>query len=137
MQKETGKHTQITGIHIDIPDGPLKLRIGGIAPAGWVEAKWIPAETLKDHNGKEERNARGCGEQDGFQLDAGKKETKEKKEITELCCQTFAANGGAKPPGLRTVRAEKTAEDGPEKQHTPEDQRKARDLCKRSEESAA
>ena len=61
VKKEPGQQTEITGIHIDIPDGSLKLRIERIAPAGRIKPEGIPPVTLKKHDDSKKNDTAACG----------------------------------------------------------------------------
>jgi hypothetical protein len=126
VKEKTGYQAKITGIHIDIPDGSLKLGISGIAPAGRIQAKRISAETLQDNNHKKQRNTGGGRKQNRLQVHTGKDEAEEEQQIAELGYQSFATHGCSVPPGFRSIRTEQATEDNPQKKQSAEEQGEAR-----------
>ena len=62
VQKKPGQEAKISCVHIDVPDGSLKFRMGSKTPAGRVEAERIAPEPLHDDDDSKKHNAGTGGE---------------------------------------------------------------------------
>ena len=103
---------QITGTHVHIADGSLK--IGGVVKTEFfrIESEGIAAAALQQHHREKHRQAAGSGHEHRTAADAGEGEQEKQSQVAKLGRQPFMP-AGTGPPDRRRIRTEQGGDDHP------------------------